>query len=208
MSPTFFCRLQVTLRVPFQMLAKRVGRSVCRMSDDSQTSESRSFEQDVLDELGDDRLQEIAGLLGTDASGAQDVVGTTASALSADIKGRAADPVEADEVRQAFTEVGPADPTPQGVATLGGGLGGLVGGGMMAGMLAKMSKPVANAVSKKTGIPAAKVTRVIEMLIPVVLAVVSKRAARAKGPGAPSGSAPSSGGGLGDLLGQILGGKK
>ncbi|MFI7316030.1 DUF937 domain-containing protein [Streptomyces venezuelae] len=183
------------------------------MSDDSQTSEPQpsdphSFEQDVLDELGDDRLQEIAGLLGTDASGARDVVGTTASALSGDIRGRAADPAEADEVRQAFAEVGPADPTPQGIAALGGGLGGLVGGGMMAGMLAKVSKPVANAVSKKTGIPAAKVTRVIEMLIPVVLAVVSKRAARTKGPGAASGSAPSSGGGLGDLLGQILGGKK
>ncbi|MEU5687050.1 DUF937 domain-containing protein [Streptomyces venezuelae] len=178
------------------------------MTDDSQTSEPRSFEQDVLDELGDDRLQEIAGLLDTDASGAQDVVGTTVSALSGDIQGRAADPAEADEVRQAFDEVGPADPTLQGVATLGG-LGGLAGGGMMAGMLAKMSRPVANAVSKKTGIPAAKVTRVIEMLIPVVLAVLSKRAARTKGPGgAPSGSAPSSGGGLGDLLGQILGGKK
>ncbi|MFD6434012.1 DUF937 domain-containing protein [Streptomyces venezuelae] len=177
------------------------------MTDDSQSSEPRSFEQDVLDELGDDRLQEIAGLLDTDASGAQDVVGTTVSALSGDIQDRAADPAEADEVRQAFIEVEPADPTLQGVATLGG-LGGLAGGGMMAGMLAKMSRPVANAVSKKTGIPAAKVTRVIEMLIPVVLAVLSKRAARSKGPGAPSGSAPSTGGGLGDLLGQILGGRK
>ncbi|MEV7196364.1 DUF937 domain-containing protein [Streptomyces sp. NPDC093510] len=173
------------------------------------TDDSRSFEQDVLDELGDDRLQEIAGLLGTDASGAQDVVGTTVSALSGDIQDKAADPAEADEVRQALDEAGPADPSLEGVATLGG-LGGLAGGGMMSGMLAKMSRPVANAVSKKTGIPVATVTRVIEMLIPVVLAVLSKRAARTKAPGggAPNGSAPSSGGGLGDLLGQILGGRK
>ncbi|MET8688930.1 DUF937 domain-containing protein [Streptomyces sp. NPDC004732] len=188
------------------------------MSDDSQPAESqpaaprssepRSFEQDVLNELGDDRLQEIAGLLGTDASGAQEVVGTTVSALSGDIRGRAADPAEADEVRQAFAEVEPADPPLQGVAAFGG-LGGLAAGGMMSGMLAKMSRPVANAVSKKTGIPAPTVTRVIEMLIPVVLAVLSKRAARTKAPGGgtPNGSAPS-GGGLGDLLGQILGGKK
>lgn len=59
-------------------------------------------------------------------------------------------------------------------------LGGFATGGLMAGVLAKVSKPVANAVAKKTGIPAATVTRVIEMLVPVVLTVLSKRAARKK----------------------------
>ncbi|MEU6124900.1 DUF937 domain-containing protein [Streptomyces sp. NPDC047123] len=181
------------------------------MSDDS-----RSFEQDVLDELGDDRLQEIAGLLGTDASGAQDVVGTTVSALSGDLQGRAADPAGADEVRQAFAEAeavqeapqaAPGDQPLQGVAAFGG-LGGLAAGGMMSGMLAKMSRPVANAVAKKTGIPAATVTRVIEMLIPVVLAVLSRRAAGTKAGGAAPKGAAAPSGGLGDLLGQILGGKK
>ncbi|MET7363847.1 DUF937 domain-containing protein [Streptomyces sp. NPDC005562] len=179
------------------------------------SDEPRSFEQDVLHELGDDKLQEIAGLLGTDQSGAQDVVGTTVSALSGNLQEKAdtSDPAEAEEVRQAVTEVGEA-PAPeeaplQGVAAFGG-LGGLAAGGMMSGVLAKMSKPVANAVSKKTGIPAATVTRVIEMLIPVVLAVLSKRAARTKGPGGAgtTASAPSAGGGIGDLLGQILGGRK
>ncbi|QEU94254.1 DUF937 domain-containing protein [Streptomyces kanamyceticus] len=178
-------------------------------------SDSQSFEQDVLNELGDDKLQEIAGLLGTDAAGAQDVVGTTVSALSGDLqdKAAAADPAEADEVRQAFAEVESAEQPPasgeqplQGVAAFGG-LGGLAAGGMMSGVLARMSKPVANAVSKKTGIPAPTVSRVIEMLIPVVLAVLTKRAASTKADGAaPKASASS--GGLGDLLGQILGGKK
>ncbi|MEU6995231.1 DUF937 domain-containing protein [Streptomyces sp. NPDC046465] len=180
------------------------------------SDEPRSFEQDVLHELGDDRLHEIAGLLGTDASGAQDVVGTTVSALSGNLQDKAAadDPAEAEEVRQAVAEVGeapapaPGDAPLQGVAAFGG-LGGLAAGGMMSGVLAKMSRPVANAVSKKTGIPAPTVTRVIEMLIPVVLAVLSKRAAGTKASGggaAPKGAASS--GGLGDLLGQILGGKK
>ncbi|MFD5509502.1 hypothetical protein [Streptomyces sp. NPDC059761] len=50
----------------------------------------------------------------------------------------------------------------------------------MAGVLAKVSKPVAAAVSKKTGIPAATVARVIEVLIPVLLAVFAKRAAAGK----------------------------
>lgn len=172
-------------------------------------SDEPSFEQDVLDELGDDRLTEIASLLGTDTAGAQDVVGTTVSALSGGLqdKAAAADPAEADEVRQAVAEVGDTARPLQGVAALGG-LGGLATGGLMSGVLAKMSKPVANAVSKKTGIPPATVSRVIELLIPVVLAVLSKRAAT-KGSGSAGASAgATAGGGLGDLLGSILGGGK
>ncbi|WP_030563459.1 DUF937 domain-containing protein [Streptomyces aureocirculatus] len=185
-------------------------------------SEQTSFEQDVLSELGDDRLREIADVIGTDPAGAQDVVGTTVSTLSGSLRDKAetADPVEADEVRQAFAEEAPL----QGVATLGGGLGGLLGGGVMAGMLSRLSRPVASAVAKKTGLPAATVVRVVELLIPVVLTVLTKRAQRAKPPGAasasPGAASPSpggasappgagggpAGGGLGDLLGEILGG--
>ncbi|MFD9910604.1 DUF937 domain-containing protein [Streptomyces sp. NPDC059063] len=133
------------------------------MSDNS--PQGASFEDDVMAELGDDKLQEIAGVLGTDTAGARDVVGTTVSTLSGEL------PTEAPA---------PEDAPLQGVATLGGGLGGLLGGGMAAGVLGKLSKPVANAVSKKTGIPAATVTRVIEMLLPVILAVLTKRATGGK----------------------------
>ncbi|MCZ0999134.1 DUF937 domain-containing protein [Streptomyces mirabilis] len=122
-----------------------------------------SFEDDVLGELGDDKLQEIAGLLGTDTAGAQEVVGTTVSALAGPVQEEAA---AAPEVEAPL----------QGVSTLGG----FATGGLMAGVLAKVSKPVANVVAKKTGIPVATVTRVIEMLVPVVLTVLTKRAARKK----------------------------
>ncbi|MFE5023745.1 DUF937 domain-containing protein [Streptomyces sp. NPDC056656] len=138
-----------------------------------------SLQKDVLDELGDDRLSEIAGLLGTDAAGAQDVVSTTVSELSGGLREKAtADPQQAEEVRQALAETEEQQPL-QGVATFGG-LGGLAGGGLMAGILAKMSRPVATAVAKKTGLPPATVTRVIELLVPVVLAVFTKRAAGRK----------------------------
>ncbi|MFI1152334.1 DUF937 domain-containing protein [Streptomyces sp. NPDC020817] len=170
-----------------------------------------SFQDDVLGELGPDRLSEIAGLLGTDEAGARDTVATTVGAMTGGLQEKAdADDEDGDEVRQAFAEV--AEPPLRGVATLGGGL---LGGGLMAGVLAKVSKPVAAAVSKKTGIPAATVSRVMELLIPVVLAVFAKRAAAGKGaaagapgaaPGAAPGGAPAESGGLGDLLGQILGG--
>ncbi|MGY0024163.1 DUF937 domain-containing protein [Streptomyces sp. cg35] len=144
----------------------------------SEQSGEQSLEKDVLDELGDDRLQELAGLLGTDASGAQSVVGSTVSALSGGLRERAEEgPDGAQEVRQAIAEA--EQPPLQGVATLGG-LGGMASGGLLAGLLSKMSRPVANAVSKKTGLPAANVARGIELLIPVVLAVMSKRAARKK----------------------------
>ncbi|MFJ7774876.1 DUF937 domain-containing protein [Streptomyces yangpuensis] len=170
-----------------------------------------SFQDDVLGELGDDRLNEIASLLGTDTAGARDTVTTTVGAMTGDLEQKAAaDDEGGAEVRQAFAEV--AEPPLQGVSTLGG-LGGLLSGGMMAGVLARLSKPVAAAVSKKTGIPAATVSRVIEMLIPVLLAVFAKRAAAGRSAGgtaagtpAAPGAAPAGAGGLGDLLGQILGG--
>ncbi|MCX4629777.1 DUF937 domain-containing protein [Streptomyces sp. NBC_01443] len=170
-----------------------------------------SFQDDVLGELGPGGLTEIAGLLGTDAAGARETVATTVGAMTGDLQQKAdSDDDDGHEVRQAFAEV--AEPPLQGVATLGGGL---LGGGLMAGVLAKVSKPVAAALSKKTGIPPATVSRVIELLIPVLLTVFAKRAAAGKGaaagapaPGSAAGSAPAESGGLADLLGQILGGGK
>lgn len=53
---------------------------------------SETFEDDVLNELGDDRLQEIAGLLGTDPAGAQAVVGSSVAELSGELRRAAAEP--------------------------------------------------------------------------------------------------------------------
>ncbi|MGW3311248.1 DUF937 domain-containing protein [Streptomyces sp. NPDC001073] len=127
------------------------------MSEDSATT----FQGAVLDELGGDKVREIAGLLGTDEAGARDVVGTTASALSG-------------EAAAVEPEPTPQEAPLQGVATLGG----FATGGLMAGVLAKASRPVANAVAKKTGLPPATVARVVEMVIPVVLTVLTRRAAK------------------------------
>lgn len=183
--------------------------------------EDTSFEQDVLTELGDDRLQEIADVLGADRGRTRDVVGLTVSTLSDGLRDEAAaGPAEAAEVRQAFEEEAPL----QGVAALGGGLGGLLGGGTMAGLLSGLSRPVAHAVARRTGLPAATVVRVVELLIPVVLTVLSERARKAgaprTAPAAPAAGGPTAGGpahggpahegpaheGLGELLERILGG--
>ncbi|NUK38424.1 hypothetical protein HRW12_32830, partial [Streptomyces lunaelactis] len=41
-----------------------------------------SLQTDVLNELGDEKFEEIAGLLGTNAAGATSVVETTVTAVS------------------------------------------------------------------------------------------------------------------------------
>ncbi|MFF8278085.1 DUF937 domain-containing protein [Streptomyces lateritius] len=148
-------------------------------------SDESSFQQDVLRELGDDRLREIAGVLGTDAARAQEVVGSSVDALSGELRRAAAEPASADEVRQAVDEVTTSEPPLQGVAAFGG----LVGGGLMAGVLRKLARPAADVAAKKTGLPPAAVSRAVETLVPVVLAVLTKRATTEKG------------GGLGDVLG-------
>ncbi|MDX2558963.1 DUF937 domain-containing protein [Streptomyces sp. TX20-6-3] len=149
-----------------------------------------SFEDEVLNELGDDRLQEIAGLLGTDPAGARAVVGGSVAELSGRLRQAAAEPAGADEVRAAVDEVTSAEPALQGVA----GFAGLATGGLMAGVLSRLARPAANAIARKTGIPAATVTRAVDILVPVVLAVMTKRAATKR-------SAGSTADGLGDLLG-------
>ncbi|MCX4508962.1 DUF937 domain-containing protein [Streptomyces sp. NBC_01619] len=169
------------------------------MSDDS-------FQREVLNELGDGGLQEIADALGTDATGAQDAVGTSVSALSGGLREAAAEPAQADEVREAVGDI--SEPPLEGVVTLGGGLG----GGLMAGVLAKLARPAAAALAKRTGMPVATVSRVFEVVIPVVVTVLAQRAARRRSAGAAPGSPGSHGtpgpstGSVGDVLGDLLGG--
>ncbi|MFE5298519.1 DUF937 domain-containing protein [Streptomyces sp. NPDC056632] len=151
----------------------------------SDTARESSFEDDVLQELGDDRLQEISGLFGTDAPGALQLVRSSVAELSGELRSAAAEPVSADEVRAAFAEVSTAEPPLRGVATFGG----LVSDGMMAGVLGKLARPAADAVAKRTGLPAPTVHRAVDLLVPVVLAVLTRRATAKRGAG------------LGDILG-------
>ncbi|MET8969235.1 DUF937 domain-containing protein [Streptomyces hydrogenans] len=149
-----------------------------------------SFQDEVLAELGEDRLAEIAALAGTDTAGARALVGGSVAELSGELRQAAAEPASADEVKAAVDEVTSEEPPLQGVASFGG----LAAGGLLAGVLARLAKPAAGAVAKRTGLPPATVHRAVDLLVPVILTVLTRRAAAKKG-----------GGGLGDLLG---GGKK
>ncbi|MGW1077893.1 DUF937 domain-containing protein [Streptomyces sp. NPDC002537] len=108
------------------------------------------LKKDVLDELGTDRIQELAADLGTDAEGAKAVVAAAVEALPEELTTEA--------------------PAAAGFAGLGGGL--------MSGLLGKVSGPVARSVSRKTGLPEATVSRALELLLPVVLTAIAKRRRR------------------------------
>ncbi|MGK5544561.1 DUF937 domain-containing protein [Streptomyces sp. URMC 127] len=124
-----------------------------------------ALQKDVLDELGEDRVQELAGELGTDADGARRMVRETVAALPEDLT----------------RENGAA---PAGAAGFGGfgglgqGLGGGPGGGLMSGVLGRITKPVAETVARRTGLPAAQVARALELLLPVVMTAIAKRRGR------------------------------
>ncbi|MFF7726768.1 DUF937 domain-containing protein [Streptomyces sp. NPDC008001] len=120
-----------------------------------------ALQKDVLDELGEDRVQELAGELGTGTDGATRMVRETVAALP-------------DELTR---ENGAA---PAGAAGLGGfgGLGQGLGGGLMSGVLGRITKPVAETVAKRTGLPVAQVTRALELLLPVVMTTIAKRRGR------------------------------
>ena len=85
------------------------------------------------------------------------MVGTTVAALSG----------------EAETVATPHEAPLTGVATLGG----FATGGLMAGLLAEEARPVADAVARRTGLARGAVSRVVETVVPVVLAVLTKRAA-------------------------------
>ncbi|MEU2260340.1 DUF937 domain-containing protein [Streptomyces sp. NPDC019645] len=166
------------------------------MSDDS-------FQLEVLHELGDHRLQEIADALDTDTGAAAAVVGTSVSTLSGELKDAAETPAQAGAVRDALGEL--TEPPLQGAVTLGAGLG----GGLMAGVLARLARPAAAAAAaaaKRTGMPVATVSKAFELLIPVVLTVLTRRAANRRPTGAAPGTPGAAGAGVGDVLGDLPGG--
>ncbi|SFF82651.1 protein of unknown function [Actinacidiphila alni] len=139
----------------------------------------RPLQDEVLTELGDERLQEMAERLGTDADGARQLVGASVGSLTGVITDEAVTPGGTAELSQALEQAADEPEPMTGVAGFAG-LGAGMGGGLLATVLRKASAPTARAVSKRTGLPVAAVTGALEMLIPVVATVLARRARRTK----------------------------
>ncbi|MCM2428336.1 DUF937 domain-containing protein [Streptomyces sp. RKAG337] len=136
------------------------------------------LQNEVLSELGDDQIQEIAGVLGTDPESARKLVGTSVTSLTGVLTDDAVTPGGTAELSQALEQAA-AEPEPPAGAVGFAGLGGpasVTGGGMLVAVLRKVTAPTARAVSKKTGLPVAAVAGALELVIPVVATVLAKRA--------------------------------
>ncbi|MFF7153601.1 DUF937 domain-containing protein [Streptomyces sp. NPDC008139] len=139
----------------------------------------RPLQDEVLTELGDERLQEMAERLGTDTDAARQVVGASVGSLTGVVTDEAVTPGGTAELSQALEQAA-SEPEPLTEVAGFAGLGTGVGGGLLTTVLRKATAPTARAVSKRTGLPVTAVTGALEMLIPVVATVLAQRARRAK----------------------------
>jgi hypothetical protein len=127
------------------------------------------LKEDVLEELGDDRVQQIAGLLGTDADAARRVVGSSVTALTGALTDDTVTPGGTAELCQAMAQAA-MEPEP------GPGTTTTVGSGMVAAVLRRVAGPAAKAVAERTGCPEAAVGSALEIIVPVAAAVLARRA--------------------------------
>ncbi|MFE0625865.1 DUF937 domain-containing protein [Streptomyces sp. NPDC058864] len=140
----------------------------------------RPLKDEVLEELGDDRLREITELLGTDADEAQQVVGSAVASITGVLTDDAVTPGGTAELCQAMEQAA-NEPEPLPAAAVGfagvqGGTSAEPGRGVLAAVLAKVAAPAARAVAKRTGLPVETVTAALQTVIPVMAAVLARRA--------------------------------
>ncbi|MFD3450971.1 DUF937 domain-containing protein [Streptomyces sp. NPDC058691] len=140
----------------------------------------RPLKDEVLEELGEDRLREIAALLGADADETRQVVGGSVASVTGVLTDDAVTPGGTAELcqamEQAANETEPLPAAAVGFAGVRGGAKGGSGGDALAAVLAKVAAPAARAVAKRTGLPVEAVAGALELIIPVIAAVLARRA--------------------------------
>ncbi len=138
-----------------------MARTVRNMTD-------RPLKDEVLDELGDDRLQEIAGLLHSDADTARHVVNGSVASLTGVLTDDSLTPGGTAELCQAIAQAA-MEPEPHHGAVS-------AGGGLVAAVLGKVADPAAKAVAKRQGLPVEAVAGALEIVVPVTATVLARRA--------------------------------
>jgi hypothetical protein len=120
----------------------------------------RPLKDEVLEQLGDDRLQEIAGLLGSDADDVRRFVGDSVASLTGVLTDESITPGGTAELCQAMEQA----------------TDGRSGDGPLIALLGKAAGPAALAVSEKSGLPVSALTAALDAIIPVVASVLADRA--------------------------------
>lgn len=128
----------------------------------------RPLKDEVLEELGEERLHRIAGLLGTDFGAARDIVGRAVVSLTAHLTDDTATPGVTADWCQAMAQAAVESEPPAGTAT--------TGGRMIAAVLGRVTGPVARTVADRTGLDESAVGATVEVVVPVTAAVLARRA--------------------------------
>jgi hypothetical protein len=128
----------------------------------------RPLKDEVLAELGDDRLNDIAGLLHADADAARHVVSGSVASLTGVLTDDSLTPGGTAELCQAIAQAA-MEPEPRSGADA-------VGSGLVGAVLGKVAEPTARAVASKQGLPVEAVAGALEIILPVTATVLARRA--------------------------------
>lgn len=147
-----------------------------------------ALQKTVLNDLGDDGLHQLADELGTSDREAKKLVRETLASLTGTLAEDAKSQQGAKQLTEALNEaptptagsVGPSTGgTPlKGVMAFAGGSA--LSGGIMGSVLGKVTMPVAKAVSARTGLPVAQVSKAMRILLPIAMTAISQLAKKKK----------------------------
>ncbi|MFI6482944.1 DUF937 domain-containing protein [Nonomuraea sp. NPDC050663] len=167
-----------------------------------------SLNDELLQQLGNSGLEQIAGLLGTDVSTAKQAVEAAAGTIVGGMAVNADRPEGAEALRSALDDHVTSDPFNSDVSSVTRD-----GQGILEHVLGEQGTQQATAgISQFAGINMGTIAKLLPLLAPMVMSLLANRATKqnmdagAVAQDLNKETTDMSSGGLGDLLGAILGG--
>jgi hypothetical protein len=167
-----------------------------------------SLNDELIAQLGESGLQQVAGLLGTDTATARSVVEAAAGAITGGLARNAGTPDGAQALHGALDRHVDADPFSGDVATLSRD-----GESILGHVLGSQgTERAATGLARFAGVDRGTVVKLLPLIAPMVMSLLADRASRR---GMDAGAVADDldqeqsaiqHGGLGDMLGELLGG--
>jgi hypothetical protein len=128
----------------------------------------RPLTDEVLEELGAERLQRLAGLLGTEPEATRRIVSVAVLSLTGRLTDDTATPGVTAELCQAMVGAAVESDPPPGTAA--------AGSVMIAAVLDRVTGSAARAVAARMGLAETAVGSALEIVVPVTADVLARRA--------------------------------
>jgi hypothetical protein len=134
---------------------------------------STSIIDELKQQLGPDTVQQLSGQLGVTPDAASNAISMALPILLGGLSTNASNPQGAADLDRAL---GAHDGSILGNlgSMLGGGAGGGIGGAILGHILGSRQPPVEQGIGRATGMDAAKVSQLLIMLAPIVMAVLGR----------------------------------